>query len=91
MWSRAKQRILKRDSQITERHLKKCSASLVFREMLIKTTLRFHLISIRMAKIKTAHANEDVEKEEHSSIGGGISSWHNHYENQSGGYSENWK
>jgi hypothetical protein len=33
---------------------------------------------------------ENVEKEEHSSIAGGIASWHNHSGNQSGGSSENW-
>jgi hypothetical protein len=37
-----------------------------------------------------ADAGEDVEKEEHSSIAGGIASWYNHSENQSGGFSENW-
>jgi hypothetical protein len=57
-------------------------------------TLRFHITSIRMAKIKTqvtAHVGEDVEKEEHSSIAGEIASWYNHSGNQSGGSSENWK
>jgi hypothetical protein len=46
--------------------------------MQIKTTLRFHLTPVRMAKIKTqvtADAGEDVEKEEHFSISGGIASW----------------
>jgi hypothetical protein len=41
-----------------------------------------------MAKIKTsgeAHAGEDVEKEEHSSIASGIASSYNHSPNQSGG------
>jgi len=33
---------------------------------------------------------EDVEKEEHSSIVGGIVSWHNLSGNQSGSSSENW-
>jgi hypothetical protein len=49
--------------------------------MQIKTTLRFHLTPVKMAKIKiqvTADAGEDVEKEEHSSIVGGISSLYNH-------------
>jgi hypothetical protein len=39
----------------------------------------------------TAHVEEDVEKEECSSIPGGIANWHNHSSNQSGGSSENWK
>jgi hypothetical protein len=38
----------------------------------------------------TTDAGEDVEKEEHSSIVGGIASWYNHSGNQSGGSSENW-
>jgi hypothetical protein len=56
--------------------------------MQIKTTLRFHLTPVRMAKIQ--NSGEDVEKEEHSSIVGGIASLYNHSGNQSGGSSENW-
>jgi hypothetical protein len=54
----------------------------------IKTTLRFHLTSVRAAKIKNSgdsNAGEDVEKEEHSSIAGGIASLYNHSRNQLGG------
>ena len=37
---------------MAKKHLKKCSKSLVIREMRIKMTLRFYLTLIRMAKIK---------------------------------------
>jgi hypothetical protein len=39
----------------------------------------------------TAEAGKDVEKEEHSSIAGGIASWYNHSRNQYGNFSENSK
>jgi hypothetical protein len=38
----------------------------------------------------TADAGEDVEKEEHPSIAGGIASLYNHSGSQSGVSSENW-
>ena len=37
---------------MVEKHLKKCSTSLVIREMKIKTILRFYFTPVRMDKIK---------------------------------------
>jgi hypothetical protein len=44
-------------TQMAEKHLKKCSKSVVIREMEIKTTLRVHLKPVRVAKIKTSGDN----------------------------------
>jgi inorganic pyrophosphatase/exopolyphosphatase len=57
MGYRTKLRIHKEESPMAEKRLKKCSKSLVIREMQIKTTLRFHLTQFRMARIKTSVDN----------------------------------
>ena len=42
------------ETQMAVKHLEKCSAPLVIREMQIKTTLRLYLTAVRMAKMKNS-------------------------------------
>jgi hypothetical protein len=58
-WATAPNRTFsKEEVQMAKKHMKNCSPSLAIKEMQIKTRLRFHLISVRMATIKNTNNNK---------------------------------
>ena len=79
---------------MAEKHLQKCSKSLVIMKMQIKMTPRFYLIPIIMAKIKNSGDSTCWQEcGERGTLPNAVRTaiWYNHSGNKPESSSENWK
>ena len=58
-WAKEQNRpFSKEDIQMDDKHMKRCLISLIFREMQIKTTMRYHLMLVSMSAIRKSKNNQ---------------------------------
>ena len=80
--------LTKEETQMANKHIKRCSTAFVIRELQIKTAVKYHYTPFRMAKIQNTDNTKcsAVDQQKLSFIVGGSARWYSHSGRQFGSF-----